>query len=195
MSKNPNEVQELLAQLETRFLEGERSESDEATMVAFHEFFIEYLRVARALATRDEAAKLILKMADAIIIDFKVALPHGIVRHWAASNLPASAEFFVTYGNWLKEKHAEKSRNAAKQSRIKRQSGISQLIADLVAQNPEISEQEVLQALRERSYGRYEDIVTEITDSEIYGRRGETVKLSALRGRISRARKNLKRGL
>jgi hypothetical protein len=109
-------------------------------------------------------------------------------------NFAASAEFFVTYGKWLKEKHAEKSRNAARQTRTKRLSGISQLIADLVAQNPSISEQEVLQALEIRSYG-YDDVVTEITDSTIYGRGGETVKLSSLRGRISRAKKNFKRGL
>ncbi len=194
MSKNPNEVHELLVQLEKRFLEGERSESDEAKMVAFNQFFVEYLRVAKALATTDEAARLILKMADEIISDYKVALPHGIVRQWAGLNFAASAEFFVTYGKWLKEKHAEKSRNAARQRRTKRLSGISQLIADLAAQNPSISEQEVLQALELRSYG-YDDVVTEITDSTIYGRGGERVKLSSLRGRVSRAKKNLKRGL
>jgi len=194
LSKNPNEVQELLVQLEKRFLEGERSESDEATMVAFHEFFIQYLRVAKALATTDEAARLILKMADEIISDYSVALPHGIVRQWAGLNLAAAAEFFVTYGKWLKEKHAEKSRNAARQRRTKRLNGISQLIADLVGQNPGISEQEVLKALELRSYG-YDDVVTEVTDSTIYGRGGERVKLSSLRGRISRAKKTFKEGL
>jgi len=193
LSKNPNGVQELLVQLEKRFLEGERSESDEATMVAFHQFFVEYLRVAKALATTDEAARLILKMADEIISDYSVALPHGIVRQWAGLDFAASAQYFVTYCKWLKQKHAEKRRSAARQSKTKRLSGISQLIADLVGQNPGISEQEVLKALELRSYG-YDDVVMEVTDSAIHGRGGETVKLSALRGRISRAKKNFRIG-
>ena len=60
---------------------------------------------------------------------------------------------------------------------------------EILEQRPEINTTELLQELRAREGG---PVIDEITDGEIYSKDGRNpVKISALKDRLSRARKKL----
>jgi hypothetical protein len=176
---------------ENNFLASEQSEQDSSTLFEdLHRFFVDHLMIAHNLTFRTEAEDLIKqKVFNSSIDDFSLQLPLSIIERLSSGKYQNAADYFGSYQGWLQGKHTEKSKKAAKAPRPKRKGSIGLLIDELVSKNPAITEAVLLKELK-KHVGVGE--IDTINDTEIYGKDGQIVARSALRGRLSRAKEKFK---
>ena len=180
--------EEKLRKNERNFLAAEHPEQGSASLFSdLHEFFINHLMIAYDFTSRTMAENLIeQKLQSSSINDFALQLSFSMIERLYGGRYQDAAEFFVSYQDWLRGKHAEKSRVASMATRSSRKGDIGRLIEDIVNKNLAISESDLLKELKKHVGVGVIDV---IDDTHIYGKENQVVALSALRGRLSRAKK------
>ena len=180
--------EEKLRKNERNFLAAEHPEQGSASLFSdLHEFFINHLMIAYDFTSRTMAENLIQqKLQSFSINDFALQLPFSMIERLYGGRYQDAAEFFVSYQDWLRGKHAEKSWVASKAPRSSRKGDIGRLIEEIVNKNLAISERDLLKELKKHVGVGVIDV---IDDTHIYGKDSQVVALSALRGRLSRAKK------
>ena len=180
--------QKLLDELVSRFLAAPAPESDAALVREFHAFYIEFLRVGLNLSTQIEAEALIRSKAEETPESFELAFPHGVVRHWAQGQAESATKFVESYFQFVKRKHAEKSRKASRSPRRARRDDFSKLIDEIVRAKPAITRRQLHTELQQFEYG---EVVDRVYTGYVLLVSGEEITVSGLQGRLARSRKRL----
>ncbi len=185
------EQQELLKKNTQDFLSRESPDQPVPDLFsAFHEYFIGQIMIAYGFKSRFEADALLAKVVETPeLTSFPLLLPREIAKSFKSGRYEDSNKIFESYVSWLAEQHAQKSRRASRAERPNRKGQIGKLIDQIVANNPNITEPELLSELRKHERL---GVISTIEDGEIVAEDGSVVSISAIRGRLSRSKKKLK---